>query len=86
MPDATEIPTNITVLRNPSEYKEQLAQYFEGLAAEARAGDIVGHSGILFKPGDRYQTVGKSNGDLVREIGSHVLMILSLRDHMQSND
>jgi len=59
---------------------EAVAEWFEKLAAEARAGDIIGCSAIIIKPGSKWAAVGIGEGTNIAVIGYHYLAIAAIAD------
>lgn len=59
---------------------EKLAASFEALAEEARAGECIGYSMIILKPGGKWTTRGFSSKEVsvFEELGMHFTCMMSI--------
>ena len=74
------MPLEAVQLKPPQ--SEELALWFETLAAEARAGDITGCSAIITRPGSRWQTRGFNDGNCLEMIGRHFMAMTGISEHI----
>lgn len=63
---------------------EELAASFEALAEEARAGECIGYSMIILKPGGKWTTRGWSSKEVnaFEELGMHFACMMSIYSHI----